>query len=489
MNARHATLLSVVLAVGGAGAACSTVLGVDFDAPHLSTAADTQGDGGGPASIDGCVPKSCADQKLTCGTQNDTCGGAIECGACPAGQPCRDGKCSCIPKTCPDLGASCGIVDDGCGNALDCGSCTTAGESCAQQKCQCQPKNCAARSANCGTVPDGCGNTYDCGTCMGNAAGPNCGGGGPNKCGANPCVPQTCAGHCGDISNGCGTILHCPGCTAPQTCGGAGTANVCGCTPTTCAKQGKDCGSIPNGCGGTLSCGACSGSNTCGGGGTPNVCGCTPTVTKCPAGTDCGSVPNGCGTNISCGGACPFNQTCGGGGTPNVCGCTPLTCDDFLCGSHSNGCGGFVNCGSCTTCFAPGTRITMADGSTKPIESVLPGDWVRTANPETGIFGKQQVIEQKVHPAELSGAGIVVVDGLLHATRNHPLWVNGKSVAMENLHEGDIVMMASAGGATAHRVGKVTVEPGGVVTYDLVLANGTTHYFADGVMIQQKQIP
>ena len=492
MNERRTTPLVLVAALAMLAAACSTVLGVDFDAPHLS-ATDLQGvdgggsEGGGPPGS--CTPKTCAAQGFTCGTQSDGCGGAIECGGCTGGAPCLDGKCACTAKTCPDVGATCGTVDNGCGGALDCGTCTTAGETCSAKKCQCQPKNCTARDAHCGTVPDGCGNTYDCGTCM-DAAAPNCGGGGPNKCGANACVPLTCAGRCGDMSDGCGTILKCGGCAAPQSCGGSGSANVCGCSPTTCAQQGKNCGSIGDGCGNPLACGPCGGSNSCGGGGTPNVCGCTPTASMCPAGQNCGSVPNGCGTNIACGGACAAPDSCGGGGATNVCGCTPLTCGDFLCGNHANGCGGTLFCGSCTACFAAGTPITMADGSKKPIERVFAGDWVRTADPTTGIFGKQQVVEQKVHASELSNAGIVVVDGTLRATRNHPIWVNGKTVSMEQLQPGDTVMVANgAGVAVTHRIGSVTLVPGGIPTYDLVLADASNHYFAGGVMIQQKIPP
>jgi hypothetical protein len=132
----------------------------------------------------------------------------------------------------------------------------------------------------------------------------------------------------------------------------------------------------------------------------------------------------------------------------------------------------------------------MADGTTKPIETVVTGDWVRTADPTTGIFGKQQVVEQKVHASELSNAGIVVLDGALHATRNHPIMVNGKSVSMEQVQPGDLVMIAGgAGGAITKRITSVALLPGGVPTFDLVLADQTNHYFADGVMIQQKAIP
>jgi hypothetical protein len=479
MNARlpGALVAAIVLAV--LAAACGTVLGVDFDAPRLADTAPGDGRDGGV-----CIPKRCGAPGLACGTQNDGCGAAIECGVCPNGGQCAGGACSCTPKTCPDLGATCGVVDNGCGATLDCGKCGNATEACLANKCQCQPQNCTVRGANCGDVPDGCGNTYTCGSCK--APEPNCGGGGPNKCGANACVPLTCAGRCGDVSDECGTILHCGGCAAPQTCGGGGTANVCGCTPTSCAQQGKNCGTIPDGCGGTLDCLGCAGTDSCGGGGVANVCGCTP-LASCPAGASCGTVPDNCGGNVACG-ACVLPQSCGGGGVANVCGCTPRTCDLYVCGSHANGCGGTINCGSCA-CFPAGTRVTMADGTDKPIERVVAGDLVRSPDPATGAMGVARVVEAKVHPAALSRAGLVVVDGTLRATRNHPIWVNGSVVEIEQLRAGDQIVVADGrGAAVTRRVSKVALEPGGMVTFDLVLSGGA-YYFAGGVMIQQKQLP
>lgn len=356
-----------------------------------------------------------------------------------------DATAPCRPKTCPELGASCGTESDGCGKALDCGACTTAGEVCVQKKCQCQPKTCEARGAECGTVPDGCGNKYDCGSCATNPAGPNCGGAGPNKCGTGVCTPLTCAGLCGQVSDGCGAILDCPGCPAPQICGGGGTANVCGCSPTTCATQGKNCDSIPDGCGGSLSCGTCS----------------TP-------------------------------DSCGGGGAPNVCGCTPLTCADVECGNVADGCGGIVRCGVCDGggCFAAATRITMADGSLAAIERVQVGDWVRSVDPITGIIGRQRVVRHDVHGRQASRAGIVVVDGILHATRNHPIRVGGKLVSMDQLREGDPIMISDgAGGVVAKRVGTITLVRGGIATHDLVLEDATQSYFAEGLVVATKPNP
>ncbi len=77
-----------------------------------------------------CVPRSCADQGLSCGEAGDGCGGAIHCGTCASGEICggggagRCGKETCDPATCADQGVDCGPVGDGCGHVLGCGTCS-----------------------------------------------------------------------------------------------------------------------------------------------------------------------------------------------------------------------------------------------------------------------------------------------------------------------------------------------------------------------------
>ena len=53
----------------------------------------------------------------------------------------------CVPKTCAERGVTCGTADDGCGAPLDCGNCTT-----------CVPKTCTDICADSG---QGCSATYD----------------------------------------------------------------------------------------------------------------------------------------------------------------------------------------------------------------------------------------------------------------------------------------------------------------------------------------
>lgn len=189
----------------------------------------------------------------------------------------------------------------------------------------------------------------------------------PAKHHKHVCVDlQTDAAHCGDCGLACGDgqsclAAHCVG----------------GCTPKC---DGRHCGD--DGCGG--SCGVCLTGQTCNASGQCEPC--VP-LTTCPAGA-CGAYPDQCGGALDC-------PACGGNGCL-VCGpnftCVP-TCD--ACHSCSAGsciaiCPPGCSCPStfvCATdqrcvkpggggCFVAGTRVAMADGTSRPIEDVAIGDWV-----------------------------------------------------------------------------------------------------------------
>jgi hypothetical protein len=189
-----------------------------------------------------CNKISCGS--ITCGPASDGCGGLQDCGICPSGQQCGagsvHGKCvpipdggTCSPLTCGAQNFNCGLQGDGCGGAQNCGSCP-AGQTCGGcgvpgQCCGtgCTPRTCAQQNIMCGPAGDGCGNLLDCGSCP---AGQTCGGGGtPGQCGG--CTPLTCMQlgiECGPAGDGCGNLLECGDCAPPETCGGSGVYGKCG---------------------------------------------------------------------------------------------------------------------------------------------------------------------------------------------------------------------------------------------------------------------
>ncbi len=371
-----ATCTSLGLQCGSAGDGCGNTL----NCPPCEAGTACVG---GQCVVPGCTALTCANAgplgaAAVCGQLGNGCGGLTpNCGTCPAGQECTaSGTCitpgSCVQLTCMNAGPSngpvqCGSVADGCGGTLNCGGCdgSTCGGGGTPNVCgnqTCVPATCASLNATCGTPDNGCGTPLpSCGTCT--VAGQSCGGGGvPNQCGGNGCTKTTCAKlgfNCGPAADGCGGVLQCGGCDG-GTCGGGGVPSVCGsgtCTPETCKSLGFNCGPAGDGCGHTLQCGGCDG-GTCGGGGVPSVCGgstCVPaTCDNAGAGgtaVQCGTAADGCGDALDCGGC--DGGTCGGGGTPNVCGsqtCVPQTCAEqgIGCGPAGDGCGNAIQCPACT---------------------------------------------------------------------------------------------------------------------------------------------
>jgi len=380
--------------------ACSTVLDVDFGAYHTSTT--TGGDGG-------C--KTCQDLGAQCGIQDDGCGNALDCGeTCPANSSCDGIHCTCAPKSCSALGVGCGTTDDGCGGSLDCGNCAS-GLQCVSNQCKCVAKTCADyNNPQCGTYPTGCStDTINCGiVCSGQT--PNCDDG---VCSAKPCTAKKCAdlgNPCDTEPDGCGgTVGPCTTCTSPQTCGGGGTPHQCGCTAETCAEVGNPCDAVANGCGGNVGpCVTCTSPQTCGGGGVAHQCGCKPTG-KCPGGADCGTVPNGCGGFVSCGGVCSIDFAC----EANVC-------------TYIGGGG----------CFPGSSLVLMADGSQRPIETVHVGDAVMTYDTDAHSFVADTVASFDAHP-DASRDGLLVINGTLHVTPNHPLYTGRGSLRADQLQLGD----------------------------------------------------
>jgi len=179
-----------------------------------------------------------------------------------------------------------------------------------------------------------------------------------------------------------------------------------------------------------------------------------------------------------------------------VCGCTPAVnpCAYVDCGYTSNGCGGSVYCGTCGGggCFVAGSLVAMADGSTRSIEQVKVGDRVKSLDRVTGALRAATVTSTQQHGPESSADGIVVVNGRLHATRNHPILAGGRVVRMDQLRVGDAIThlrdeaITAGAFARATSVKTLTIEPGGVPTYNIRLDGASDTYFVDTVNIIPK---
>jgi hypothetical protein len=83
---------------------------------------------------------------------------------------------------------------------------------------------------------------------------------------------------------------------------------------------------------------------------------------------------------------------------------------------------GIRSAGKPTHCsFSASTAVVMADGTTKPISELKPGDKVLAADPETGKKGPREVTDTFVHDDYLMD--LVLDNGeVIVTTEDHPFW-------------------------------------------------------------------
>ncbi|MFE0025025.1 polymorphic toxin-type HINT domain-containing protein [Amycolatopsis sp. NPDC059021] len=130
--------------------------------------------------------------------------------------------------------------------------------------------------------------------------------------------------------------------------------------------------------------------------------------------------------------------------------------------------------------FVPGTRVLLADGTSRPIEQLTPGTLVRTADPATGTTTAEPVL------ARIAGSGPKQLDrltlgdgrrsGTVTATANHPFWDPDRRAWVDagDLRPGET--LATLPGAEPVRVTGVGAEQRELTVYNLTVA-GTHTYF------------
>ncbi|MCW3840482.1 polymorphic toxin-type HINT domain-containing protein [Micromonospora yasonensis] len=139
--------------------------------------------------------------------------------------------------------------------------------------------------------------------------------------------------------------------------------------------------------------------------------------------------------------------------------------------------------------FAAGTRVLMADGSTKPIEQVRTGDQVIAEDPETGERGPREVTHLIIGQGVKHLVDVEVNGELITATDKHPFWVESAKrwVDAQDLTAGDSVRLADHRIVTIRqvrhytqvdRVFNLTVD--GIHTYFVVTGDGRA---ADAVLV------
>lgn len=147
----------------------------------------------------------------------------------------------------------------------------------------------------------------------------------------------------------------------------------------------------------------------------------------------------------------------------------------------------------CTgNCFAAGTMISLADGTERAIEDVTVGTEVLAYDPATAALSASPVTHTFVHP---DSDGLVVVNGRLHTTANHPFLANGGWVRADELNVGDALLLlsekatslGSASELQSTQVRSLVMTPERTTTYNLEVAEQHT-YFAGGILVHNKAV-
>lgn len=99
-----------------------------------------------------------------------------------------------------------------------------------------------------------------------------------------------------------------------------------------------------------------------------------------------------------------------------------------------------VPCQGETNSFPTNTQIRMGDGTLKPIQNISPGDTVQAANPRTGVWSTQTVLDQWSHTDTGQLVTATLEDGsTTTATDHHEYWVNnqGEWIELADIKPGD----------------------------------------------------
>ena len=129
-------------------------------------------------------------------------------------------------------------------------------------------------------------------------------------------------------------------------------------------------------------------------------------------------------------------------------------------------------------CFLEGTKVLMADGTSKNIEDISRGEIIMSYDLSSNKKVANTVIEKYTHP---DYPDYLIINESLKVTTNHRIWVNNTAWARaDELRIGD-VMSNSSGEAVV--VSDIELKSGNNTVYNLHLQSENHNYFADGILV------
>lgn len=131
-------------------------------------------------------------------------------------------------------------------------------------------------------------------------------------------------------------------------------------------------------------------------------------------------------------------------------------------------------------CFPADVKICLANGTTKMIQNIIPGDSIPSYNFKKGVLIKNKVVEKIVHP-NFEG-GYLIINDKLKVTNNHPVFVN-KSVwkRADKLTIGDTLLGMQGKEIVIKKIEKINKNP--ITVYNLHLQKKEHNFFAEGVLV------
>ena len=150
----------------------------------------------------------------------------------------------------------------------------------------------------------------------------------------------------------------------------------------------------------------------------------------------------------------------------------------------SNGCPSVTTSGGHVFCFAGETKITMADGTQKPIRKIKAGEKVMAFDAKHARNGALMPAVVKA-TAVTKKQKIVKINDLRVTPLHKIVLANGRSVAAQDIKVGDRIMMASGMVDTVRTIDK---DQAPTTVYNLVLEKGMDGYLAGGVRVMSYPI-
>ncbi len=202
------------------------------------------------------------------------------------------------------------------------------------------------------------------------------------------------------------------------------------------------------------------------------------------------------------------SKTCGGGTKSRSVKCNSengtVVADNYCIGEkpeNSTTCN-TQNCPSGGSCFTEGTLVTLADGTSKPIEEIMVGDMVLGYDVDKKKFVSEEVLELE-SPMREGYYILSLEDGTqLNVTNEHPIYARNDGsegwaslfpdktyedakMIVRELKLGDEVFKGDNGWVKIVNVSYVD-KP--IRTYNLKRVSGSNTFFAGGVLVHNKSV-